>query len=253
MTEAVFFDWLVIGWLGIAAAVFVTLFFVTAPYGRHAREGWGPKVPFLWGWILMELPAPAGMLAWFAVADHPQPVVAWIFLGLWELHYVQRTFVYAWIRRDRGRAMPISIVSMGFIFNLGNSYLMGRWLFTLGPSYPDAWLTDPRFLIGVAIFLVGWALNIQSDTILLRLRKPGETGYRIPKGGLYRFVSCPNYFSELVEWFGWALATWSVPALAFALWTAANLAPRARSNHLWYRKTFSDYPAERRALVPYLW
>ena len=48
------------------------------------------------------------------------------------------------------------------------------------------------------------------------------------------------------------LATWSVAGLAFALYTAANLAPRAVANHAWYRERFPDYPARRRALVPYV-
>jgi len=87
---------------------------------------------------------------------------------------------------------------------------------------------------------------------LRTLRAPGERGYKIPHGGLYRFVSAPNYFGELVEWSGFALAAWSPAALVFVVWTAANLAPRAWANHRWYRRTFADYPTGRRALVPFL-
>jgi hypothetical protein len=49
---------------------------------------------------------------------------------------------------------------------------------------------------------VGFVINFQSDTILMRLRKPGETGHKLPRGGLFRWVSSPNYFGELVEWSG---------------------------------------------------
>ena len=84
------------------------------------------------------------------------------------------------------------------------------------------------------------------------LRAPGETGYKNPLGGLYRFVSCPNYPGERLEWFGWALATWSLGGLVFALWTVANLAPRAMANHRWYQEKFEEYPKERRALVPFV-
>ncbi|MBI4699950.1 MAG: hypothetical protein HY744_02090 [Deltaproteobacteria bacterium] len=34
--------------------------------------------------------------------------------------------------------------------------------------------------------------------------------------------------------------------------TAANLVPRARAHHLWYRRTLAGYPPERRAVIPYL-
>src|SRR5207302_1373799 len=99
----------------------------------------------------------------------------------------------------------------------------------------------------------GHLAHVQSDRLLARLRHPGETGYRVPHGGLYRFVSCPNYLGEIVEWIGWAVASWSPPGLAFAAWTIANLAPRARAHHAWYRRSFPDYPPARRALVPGVW
>ena len=126
-----------------------------------------------------------------------------------------------------------------------------RWVSEYG-SYATSWLYDPRFILGVLLFLGGYALNLNSDRILRGLRKPGETGYKIPYGGGYRWVSSPNYLGEIIEWFGWALATWSLPGLAFALYTTANLAPRAVDHHKWYRDTFPNYPADRRALMPHV-
>ena len=114
------------------------------------------------------------------------------------------------------------------------------------------WLTDPRFIVGAAIFGLGMLINIQSDNILLGLRKEGDTGYHIPRGGGYRWVSCPNYLGEILEWIGFAIASWSLGGLAFAVWTMSNLVPRALSSHGWYHRTFDDYPAERKAVLPFL-
>jgi protein-S-isoprenylcysteine O-methyltransferase Ste14 len=133
-----------------------------------------------------------------------------------------------------------------------NATFNGFYLGTIEPMYTPEWLMDPRFIIGMLFVVSGFIINIQSDSILINLRKPGETGYKIPKGGMYRFVSCPNYLGEIMEWTGWAIATWSLPGLAFALWTAANLIPRALDNHRWYHSKFEDYPAERKAVLPYI-
>ena len=86
--------------------------------------------------------------------------------------------------------------------------------------------------------------------MLAALRKPGESGYKIPRGWLYNYISCPNYFGEILIWTGWAIASWSLAGAVFVLWTVANLLPRALSNHRWYRETFEEYPAKRRALIP---
>ena len=85
-----------------------------------------------------------------------------------------------------------------------------------------------------------------------KLKKENK-GYQIPHGFLYRYISCPNYFGEILEWIGWALATWSLAGLSFAIWAIANLAPRSYSNYLWYKEKFPDYPKDRKILIPKIW
>ncbi len=236
--------------LGLAVLTAAGLSVIIAPYGRHNRSGWGPTVPARVGWIVMESPACLFFLAVYLTGPHRFDLVPVVLLGLWQLHYVQRTFVFPLLMRPGGR-MPILVMLLAIVFNLLNGYVNAYWVATLG-RYPASWLADPRFLGGAVLFLGGYAVNLASDRILRGLRGPGETGYRIPRGGLYRWVSCPNYLGEIVEWFGWALATWSPAGLAFAVYTTANLAPRAVHHHRWYHERFPDYPPQRRALVPYL-
>lgn len=244
------YPWLVYAEFALAAVTFAALCFIVAPYGRHNRAGWGPSVPAKVGWVVMEAPASVLFAVFYLLGGHRAELVPLLFLGLWQLHYVQRAFVYPFLMRGRGR-MPLSIMGMAVAFNVVNAWINARWVSQYG-HYAASWLADPRFVIGTLLFLGGFALNLQSDRILRRLRRPGAAGYAIPRGGGYRFVSSPNYLGEIIEWTGWAIATWSLPGLAFALYTAANLAPRAMANHRWYRQEFDDYPVERRALIPFV-
>jgi steroid 5-alpha-reductase/3-oxo-5-alpha-steroid 4-dehydrogenase 1 len=186
------------------------------------------------------------------LSDRTGSITAIVFLALWEIHYLNRDLVFPFRLAPGSRPLPIPVVLLAIVFNLLNGYLNGRYLFSLGPDRGTGWLWDPRFLAGAAIMAGGFGINQHADAVLRRLRKPPDTGYRIPRGGLYRFISCPNYFGEILEWAGWALATWSLPGLAFLVWTVANLAPRAFSHHRWYKATFPDYPKERKALVPFV-
>ena len=204
------------------------------------------------GWILMEGVSALLMAFFYVTTDRPVGIMGLVFLGMWEVHYVHRAFIYPLRRRDEGRTMPVLIVLLGILFNLGNCYLNGRCLFALGPTYDPSWLHSTQFLVGSALFAAGFAINWHSDWILTHLRQPGETVYRIPHGGLFEWVSCPNYLGEILEWSGWAVATWSLPGLSFAVWTAANLVPRALAHHRWYREHFPDYPKDRKALIPYI-
>ncbi|UCF69487.1 MAG: DUF1295 domain-containing protein [Acidobacteriota bacterium] len=225
--------------------------FVAAPYGRHTRPGWGPTIPAAVGWVLMELPAVVAFAVFYALGDRQTGWAYLAFLGLWQLHYLHRTFVYPLRRRGSGKRMPVVITLLALAFNCVNAYLNARYLFALGPAYSHDWARDPRFIAGVALFLLGLLVNVRSDDTLLRLRRSGQD-YAVARSGLFRLVSCPNYLGEIVEWCGWAMLTWSWPGLAFALWTAANLVPRALSHHRWYRQRFADYPPERKALIPFV-
>ena len=253
-TEVGRFELLVLGFVAVAVLTFPLLFFVSAPYGRHARGGWGPRIDATVGWLVMEAPAPIVFALCYFLGDpaHTRTPAAVAFLLIWQAHYLHRAFVFPFRRRGGQPDMPLLIAVFSFAFNAINGCLNGRWLFSLGPIHTGDWLADPRFLAGVSLFALGYFINQHSDHILFHLRRPGETGYQIPRGGLYRLVSCPNYLGEILAWCGWALLTFSLPGLAFAIWTAANLVPRARTHHRWYREKFPDYPRERRAIVPFL-
>lgn len=252
MTEAMFHAGLAWAVMATGAVVFVSLFFVTAPYGRHTRAGWGPTVSNRVGWVVMESPAVLVFGAVFAVGRHALDAAPLALCALWMAHYVHRALVFPFRMRGGDKPMPASVAGMAILFNVINAYLNARWISELG-RYPSSWLGDPRFVAGAVAFVAGMAINIQSDSILFRLRRPGEQGYKIPRGGAYRLVSSPNYMGELIEWGGWAVATWSLAGLAFFVFTFANLVPRAVANHAWYRRTFADYPKERRAVIPWLW
>jgi 3-oxo-5-alpha-steroid 4-dehydrogenase 1 len=240
---------------GIVAAVtvFIALLFISAPYGRHARHGFGPMIPNHFAWFIMETPSAILFAVLFALGTAPKTPPILLFFGVWELHYVHRAFIYPWTIRDGHKKMPITVMLLGFSFNIGNSYANGYFLFALSQGYPAGWLLDFRFLAGMVLFLSGFIINLWADLKLRALRNPGEISYRIPYGGLFNWVSCPNYLGEIIEWIGWALATWSLPGLAFAIWTTANLAPRARSHHVWYHAKFPEYPQKRKALLPLIW
>ena len=238
-------------WLTLAVIVFLILIFVKAPYGRHKTKGWGVEISAKKGWIIMES-IPAVLLAVILVLGHNRDLVVLFFWAIWTAHYVNRA--WAWPNRAKleQKLMPLSVVILAVIFNTINCLLNGIWLFDLSGGYELSWVTDPRFIFGVVIFFFGMIINIKSDDILFSLRDDGSTGYKIPRGGLFEKVSSPNYLGEIIEWFGFAIATWSLAGLTFAIWTFCNLAPRAFAHHRWYKQEFSDYPENRKALIPFV-
>jgi 3-oxo-5-alpha-steroid 4-dehydrogenase 1 len=99
------------------------------------------------------------------------------------------------------------------------------------------------------------SVNVGSDTIIRNLRKPGDTAHYLPTAGMFRYVTSANYFGEFLEWVGFAVLTWSIAGAVFALWTFANLAPRAARIHQMYQQEFPEQMAasHARRILPFIY
>ena len=225
----------------IAVIVFIALYFVTAGYGVFYNKKWGPSIPNKIGWVLMESPVFIAMILLCVFSERSTNVVCLIFLILFEIHYFQRSFIFPFLIRGKS-VMPLSVILMGVVFNTLNALMQGGWIFYVSPEnmYEISWLTTPQFIIGTLIFFVGMIINIHSDYIIRHLREPGDTRHYLPKKGMFKYVTSANYFGEFVEWCGFAILTWSLAGVVFALWTFANLAPRAAKIYDNYKKEFGN-------------
>lgn len=251
------FNWILIAWAALAVPSALSIVWAgVLPISSRAdnsKLGLLGMIDKRTGWIIMETPVIAtvvlcyvgGLKASGAAID-----VSIVFVGIFVLHYTNRALIYPFRIRAQGKKMPVLSMLSSMLFYIINGYLIGYYFAAL-KTYPADWLWDPRFIFGIILFLVGFTINIQSDNILMRLRAPGESGYKIPRGGLYRYVSCPNYFGEILEWVAFAIMSWSLMGLVYAIWVALPLLAQAVQAHHWYRAQFSDaYPAERKAVIP---
>ena len=246
----------------MAVIVFVALFFFKAGYGYLSSSKWGPAINNKAAWVIMEAPAFCFMLFYtirFALSGADtgnDRTVLYIMAGLFLLHYFQRSFIFPLMMRGKGR-MPVAVMLMGLVFNTLNAYIIGGWLFREAPSgmYETSWLWSPQFIIGTLLFCAGMAINLHSDHVIRNLRKPGDTRHYIPRKGFYKYVTSANYFGELTEWTGYAVLTWSPAGLLFAIWTFANLGPRAKSLTQKYEQEFGEeYKAlNKKHIIPFIW
>lgn len=239
-------------WIATGIGAGIYLLRREAPYGRYSSSNWGPMISNKTGWLLMETTVLITFLVWLPLRTFQWRSPAGVMAGLFFLHYIHRSFVYPFMIRTRGKKMPVVIMLSAMLFNTVNGSLLGIW-FAAFAHYPDNWFFSPAFIAGLLLFAAGMYINWQSDYRLIQLRKKHETGYKIPQKGLFRYLSSPNLTGEIMEWGGYALLTWSLPALAFFIWTCANLVPRAIANHRWYQLQFPEYPAHRKILIPFTW
>ncbi|EDV23202.1 uncharacterized protein TRIADDRAFT_58245 [Trichoplax adhaerens] len=216
----------VIGGFVFALITLITQLIKPAPYGRFGNNdnnpnNWGPVIPQRLGHTISDaLPCVVEfLLVYFLYGRNQYHYTNLVFMILWQLHYIHRGLIHPWIMRYSSKTTPLG---------------------------------DPRFIIGILLFIIGFIINRYADLKLRNLRRENQ-GYVIPSGGLFNYISCPNYFGEMIEWMGWAVGTFSLGGLAWFCFCCATFIPRARHNHRWYKERFADYPSQRKALIPFIY
>ena len=247
----------------LAVMVFIILNFIEAGYGITFDKKWGVSINNKVAWLCMETPVFILMtvLCLFSprmdIFNKTTSFVPLLMFLFFQTHYIRRSFIFPFLLKGKNK-MPVTVMLMGVLFNCCNAFMQGGWLFYKAPEgmYAVEWLWTPQFIIGTLIFFGGMALNIQSDKIIQDLRKPGDSNHYLPSKGFFRYVTGAHYFGELIEWTGFAILTWSIPGAVFALWTFANLAPRANAVYKKYKKLFGPEIIKERKLkriIPYVY
>jgi protein-S-isoprenylcysteine O-methyltransferase Ste14 len=197
----------------------------------------------------MESPCVVIMVIYAFIVRDALETIHIIFLSLWLLHYIHRSFIYPFVIDMTNPKMPISIAISAFSFNIVNVNLQAFGIYYL-TEYSSDWINNNIFYLGLIVFFIGMYINIKSDYLVIALRKSKGPGYHLPTKFMHKYISSPNYFGEIIEWLGWAVLTWSIAGAVFALWTIANLLPRAFAHHQWYKEKFPDYPKNKKAIIP---
>ena len=238
-----------------ALVVFVALHFVKAGYGYLYNPKFGFPVPNKVAWVLMEAPVFVAMWILWYLGGMTTELTPMVLFSIIQIHYFQRSFIFPLLLRGNSK-MPVSIMLMGMTFNTLNALMQGGWIFYIAPEgYYADWFSQPWIYVGVVLFFAGMAINWHSDYIIRHLRKEGDTRHYIPKGGMFRYVSSANYFGELLEWTGFAIASLSWAGLVFVWWTFANLAPRSFSLYKRYEKEFGEEftSLRRKRIIPFIY
>ncbi|GKY99563.1 hypothetical protein MPSEU_000910600 [Mayamaea pseudoterrestris] len=262
--------------------VFVACLWLKAPWGKTTTNKWWarPILPPRISWFVFE--SPNLLWAWICWKDSPPPnALSSLLLLLFVLHYIQRTIIYPMLMSKSSQRLPLLMAVSAMAYCFINGYLQARSVCLFRPV-PNDYIYHPMFWCGIALFVAGAAMNLHSDAILRSLRRSTTTTtstttafaspsgihrYKIPRGGMFEYVTAPHFLGEILEWTGFALLNQgSVASVSLAVFTAANLVPRALAHHAWYRATFGvshygkdndddgkRYPGQRKAIIPLLW
>lgn len=174
----------------------------------------------------------------------------------WTVHYVKRILETFFVHRFSKGTMPIRNLfkncSYYWAFAFFISYYVNH------PLYTPASFGKLQMYFGLIGFILSEIGNFSIHIALRNLRPPGSRERKIPRPTsnpftcLFDFLSCPNYFYEVLSWVFFSIMTQCLAALLFTLAGFYQMAVWALQKHKNYKKDFPDYPRQRKAIVPFL-
>lgn len=200
--------------------------------------------------------APAVLVVWLPLLLGGGELGLWHLLvaGMVSLHFGKRCLETLFVHRYSG---VMNLVSALMICSL---YTVVAWMVGEvaasevgkdGTALPQPSL---QMAIGLALWVVGVGGNFWHHRILANLRKPGETGYKLPKGGLFGLVATPHYLMEVVGWWGFVLVLGHASDAVIAWTMMLYLAGRSHNTLKWYRERLGDeVPAGWKRMIPFVY
>lgn len=159
------------------------------------------------------------------LADHyPVQKLALIY---WTFHYAKRILETLFVHKFSHGTMPLFNLFKNCSYYWGFAAFVS--FFVNHPLY-----TPPNLklsVVALALAMVCQLGNFWCHVQLANLRAPGEKDYKIPRGLLFNFISCPNYTCETLGWILYGVATHTVAAFLFIAAGGLQMAQWARQKH----------------------
>lgn len=218
----------------------------------------GPQLPYRTVFILEYLgplviyPLFAWRLIPFVYPDStlPSTIIQQVALALWTLHYVKREVETVFVHEFGWDTMPPFNLFKNCVYYWGFAAIVA-WAVNYPGVLPANWSIN--LVLGAIVFIFGLLCNGKCHLMLKRLRKPGVSEMQIPRGFLFEYVTKPNYFFEILTWFGFNILTgFTIPGILFNIAGAYQMIVWARQGHAKLRKIFPDYPKNRKAIFPFI-
>lgn len=190
-----------------------------------------------------------------AKREQMQPVVK-LACACWIGHYLKRVWETLFVHRFSHATMPVLNLFKNCGYYWGFTAFVAHFL--NHPLYTAPTFGTAQIAVGFFGFVVAEFGNYSIHAALRDLRPPGTRERKIPMPNgnpltnMFDLVSCPNYTYEALAWFSFSVMTQCVPALIFNAVGLYQMSVWALGKHKAYKKEFSNYPKQRRAIVPFV-
>jgi len=174
--------------------------------------------------------------------------------SLFLLHVTRRWYECTYVSIFSSASMNLAHYALGYVHYWGCATILIAYSSNLfQPEF--GLLATNQLLLGIVLFIFASYQQYLAHKTFADLRKESSNNekYVIPRGGMFDYISCPNYFCEILIYvsFYLILGFGHYPWALILIWVTSNQMMAASMTHGWYQKHFEDYPKLRKAIIPF--
>ncbi|CAO3642869.1 unnamed protein product [Cunninghamella echinulata] len=194
-------------------------------------------VPSRLGMLVIYIPSLIVCLISLFSWSSSQPIHVQLVSFFSSLHFLKRLYEVLFVHRYSGQSVLQHNIIISFSY-VGFS-ICQLYFTSLVPSHA---LNQSEMKLGMCLFFLGEGLNHYHHCILSNLRSGESKEYKIPTGGLFKYIWCPHYLGEIISFIAMTFLSQHILVFIFQLSSAAYLAVRAYNTKLWYHQRFKSIP-----------
>ena len=117
-------------------------------------------------------------------------------LLMWVIHYVKRILETIFIHEFGDMTMPVFNIYKNCTYYWGFGLAVG-----INVNFFKGEVCHIMIFAGLILAFIAMACNGYCHYLLKCLRRKGTQEWLIPHGFLFEYITCPNYFCEIMTWF----------------------------------------------------
>ncbi|KAG4101152.1 hypothetical protein H8356DRAFT_1035082 [Neocallimastix lanati (nom. inval.)] len=176
----------------------------------------------------------------------PYHIIVYIF---YLINYLKRCFEVLFIHKFSKKSSFFALLYIGISNTLVNTILC-RYILLSNKNMDDS--NFFYLILPFPLILFGWFGTFYHHILLAKLRRSSRNAkrYKIPRGGLFDYVSCPHYFMEFLTWAGFSVIVHRLSFYGHVIFIFCTFVGRSYQTKKWYNNNIVGYPRKRKCLIP---
>jgi len=181
---------------------------------------------------------------------------------IYNIHCWKRLYETCYVSVFSNQKIHCIVYLIGYIHYIGVILcIIGESEGLVRGSYANMNLHNITTIKLICALICLWSsyMQLKTNFILANLRKntDGDVAsleYKIPYDGLFKYIAGPLQLLETIIYLMLSVILWPASTYHYiTYWVIANQVECAFMAHQWYRKTFENYPKERKIIIPFIW